>query len=149
MTLTEDYIKSQEESVNQVLNLLNVLIGLTLFLVFIGIICNQLVGFIQRKKEYAVLMSIALSIKQMRRVMVSEILFNALTGAILGTIGGLLLCLFLEQIMYAIGIAVPIIVDPKKVIVLFGVVVLLILLTAVLPIKSLSKLDIIEEIKKE
>lgn len=149
LTLTEDYIKSQEESVNQVLNLLNVLIGLTLFLVFIGIICNQLVGFIQRKKEYAVLMSIALSIKQMRRVMVSEILFNALTGAILGTIGGLLLCLFLEQIMYAIGIAVPIIVDPKKVIVLFGVVVLLILLTAVLPIKSLSKLDIIEEIKKE
>lgn len=149
LTLTEDYIKSQEESVNQVLNLLNVLIGLTLFLVFIGIICNQLVGFIQRKKEYAVLMSIALSIKQMRRVMVSEILFNALTGAILGTIGGLLLCLFLEQIMYAIGIAVPIIVDPKKVIVLFGVIVLLILLTAVLPIKSLSKLDIIEEIKKE
>ena len=51
--------------------------------------------------------------------------------------------------MYAIGIAVPIIVDPKKVIVLFGVVVLLILLTAVLPIKSLSKLDVIEEIKKE
>lgn len=149
LTLTEDYIKSQEDSVNQVLNLLNVLIGLTLFLVFIGIICNQLVGFIQRKKEYAVLMSIALSIKQMRRVMLSEIFFNALTGAILGTIGGLLLCLFLEQIMYAIGIAVPIIVDPQKMIVLFGVVVLLILLTAVLPIKSLSKLDIIEEIKKE
>lgn len=149
LTSTEDYIKSQEDSVNQVLNLLNVLIGLTLFLVFIGIICNQLVGFIQRKKEYAVLMSIAFSIKQMRRVMVSEILFNALTGAILGTIGGLLLCLFLKQIMYAIGIAVPIIVDPQKVIVLFGVVVLLILLTAVLPIKSLSKLDIIEEIKKE
>ena len=149
LTSTEDYIKSQEDSVNQVLNLLNVLIGLTLFLVFIGIICNQLVGFIQRKKEYAVLMSIAFSIKQMRRVMVSEIFFNALTGAMLGTIGGLLLCLFLKQIMYAIGIAVPIIVDPQKVIVLFGVVVLLILLTAVLPIKSLSKLDIIEEIKKE
>ena len=131
------------------LHLLNVLIGLTLFLVFIGIISNQLVGFIQRKKEFAVLISVALSVKQMRRVMINEVLFNALIGSILGTIDGLLLCVFLEQIMYAIGIAVPIIVDPKKVGMLFGFVVLLILLTAVLPIMNLRKLDIIEEIKNE
>ncbi|OPZ87453.1 MAG: FtsX-like permease family protein [Firmicutes bacterium ADurb.Bin419] len=149
LTLTEDYIKTQEDSVNQVLDLLNVLIGLTLFLVFIGIISNQLVGFIQRKKEFAVLISVALSVKQMRRVMINEVLFNALIGAILGTIDGLLLCVFLEQIMYAIGIAVPIIVDPQKVGMLFGFVVLLILLTAVLPIMNLRKLDIIEEIKNE
>ena len=149
LTLTEDYIKTQEDSVNQVLDLLNVLIGLTLFLVFIGIISNQLVGFIQRKKEFAVLISVALSVKQMRRVMINEVLFNALIGSILGTIDGLLLCVFLEQIMYAIGIAVPIIVDPKKVGMLFGFVVLLILLTAVLPIMNLRKLDIIEEIKNE
>lgn len=149
LTLTEDYIKTQEDSVNQVLDLLNVLIGLTLFLVFIGIISNQLVGFIQRKKEFAVLISVALSVKQMRRVMINEVLFNALIGAILGTVDGLLLCVFLEQIMYAIGIAVPIIVDLQKVGMLFGVVVLLILLTAVLPIMNLRKLDIIEEIKNE
>ena len=149
LTSTKDYVKKQEDSVNQVLDLLNVLIGLTLFLVFIGIISNQLVGFIQRKKEFAVLISVALSIKQMRRVMISEVLFNALTGVILGTSGGLLLSVFLEHIMYAIGIAVPIIVDPKKVGMLSGVVVLLILLTSVLPIMNLRKLDIIEEIKNE
>ena len=95
------------------------------------------------------LISVALSIKQMRRVMISEVLFNALTGVILGTSGGLLLSVFLEHIMYAIGIAVPIIVDPKKVGMLSGVVVLLILLTSVLPIMNLRKLDIIEEIKNE
>ena len=108
-----------------------------------------MVGFIQRKKEFAVLISVALSVKQMRRVMINEVLFNALIGAILGTVDGLLLCVFLEQIMYAIGIAVPIIVDLQKVGMLFGVVVLLILLTAVLPIMNLRKLDIIEEIKNE
>lgn len=149
LTLTEDYIKTQEDSVNQVLDFLKVLIGLTLFLVFIGIISNQLVGFIQRKKEFAVLLSVALSVKQMRRVLANEVLFNALTGTILGTVYGLLLCVFLEQIMFAIGIAVPIIIEPRKVGMLFGFVVLLILLTAILPIMNLRKLDIIEEIKNE
>lgn len=51
LILTEDYIKAQKDSVNQVLNLLNVLIGFTFFFVFIEIISNQLVGFIQRKKS--------------------------------------------------------------------------------------------------
>ncbi len=149
LTATEDYIKSQEDSVDQVLDLLKVLIGLTLFFVFIGIVSNQLVGFIQRKKEFAVLLSIALSIKQMRKVMVNEVLFNALTGVVIGTANGLLLCTFLEQIMYAIGIPVPIIIEPQKIGLLFGVCILLILTTVILPIMNLKKLDIIAELKDE
>ncbi|MBE6048416.1 MAG: ABC transporter permease [Clostridium sp.] len=149
LTTSEDYVGTQENSVNQVLSLIYALIGLTGILVIVGIINNQLVGFLQRQREYAILSSIAMSRSQLRLMMMIEVMFSFLISCILGGSLGLWLNKLVEKLLFGLGICINNNIDISKCLILILGVFVLLSLTSIVPMLRLRKIDVVEQIKNE
>ena len=79
----DEYITDQEESVAGIMSIFYVIIGLAVVLSFIGIINNQVISFIQRRKEIAVLNSTCMSKGQLKKMLFFEtLLANFIAAAI-------------------------------------------------------------------
>ncbi len=147
-TLEEDM--AQQKSSNQsVINMATGILGLSIILAVCGLLNNQMIGFIQRKREYAVLYSISMSRAQLRKMIFFETLGTFLTGGIFAAGLSWWLIKLLYVVLMGIGMGYPLELGAEKLLQLLGVVFVLLLTTSVSPMRKISKLRVIEEIKYE
>ncbi len=143
------YIDNQKTQVMSLISAFTALMGMGVLLSFIGIINNQIISFMQRKREYAMLYSTSMSKKQLKRLITLEtaLSFGAMSIFALAVSYGM--SFITDAGMKAMTICVPIIYDFKGLLLLTVGVYVVMILTSIAPKFKLRKMKVIDEIKYE
>ena len=146
---TEEYIKDQEEEVGAITSIVYVVIGISVLLAFVGIINNQIISFIQRQKELAILNSTCMSKKQIMKMLALETIIANLVSIILAIIISYITTTLINNFMNIIQIYLNIKFDLYEVSKFAGIIYLVLILTLLVPFIKIRKMNIVDEIKYE
>lgn len=145
----DEYINLQKNYNKTILGVVGILIGMGIALSFIGITNNQIIGFMQRKREYAVLYSTSMSKGQIKKLIILETLISFGVMGICAISLSYLFKIILEQLVNSMYTNVPVILDIKSTILLvFGIYIVMIF-TTIIPKRKINKMNVISEIKYE
>ena len=78
----DDFCNIQRKNISSFMSLFYIIITLALALSFVGIINNELISFMERTKELAVLNSVCMSKKQLRKMLVIESITSNIVACI-------------------------------------------------------------------
>ena len=145
----EEFVDRQEEQTASMLSMFYVIIGLAISLSFIGIVNNQIISFIQRRKEFAVLTSTCMSKSQLKKMLIVETILANIISCSVAVVVGFITTRIIESFMQGLTLYVDIIFNWNIAFKFVGIIFLVLLFTVVIPIKRLSKMKIVEEIKYE
>ena len=143
------YIETQKTQVMSLISAFSGLMGMGVLLSFIGIVNNQIISFMQRKREFAMLYSTSMSKKQLKRLITLEtaLSFGAMSIFALAVSYGMRF--IADAGMKAMTICVPIIYDFKGLLLITLGVYVLMVFTSIVPKRKLRKMKVIDEIKYE
>lgn len=145
----KEYIDFQEQQTSSIMGIFYVILGLSVVLSFIGIVNNQIISFIQRRRELAVLNSTCMSKGQLKKMLIVETLLSNLISIIFVLIVSFASVVFINYFMQGIEMYVNIKYDLKSVLKFVGIVYVLLLFTLIIPVRKLKKMNIVNEIKYE
>lgn len=145
----QEWIGSDKENTNQIMNIVYGILILGTGLAMIGLVNNGLVAFEQRKRSLAVLNSICMTKRQLYKMAVEENIFSFITAAIPGLILSRILTIYLEKTMAGMAMFLNMAFDVKGVLILLGIILALTIIEAIVPIRKIKKLDLVREIKYE
>lgn len=145
----KDYINEQKQSNMSLLNMIFIMIGIGVVLSFIGILNNQIIGYIQRKRELAVLYSTAMSKKQLKRLILIETFLSFGIAIIAATGIGYVLSRILEQLLNGMYLSMQLEYNFTDISKLVICVLIIMLLTAINPRRKIKKMNVVDEIKYE
>jgi putative ABC transport system permease protein len=143
----EELKADQSESIDQLVTLIYVLLGLSVIVSVFGIVNTLALTILERTRELGMLRAIGSSRSQVRRMVRYESVINALLGTVVGTVIGLALAaaavtaLDEEGLILSIPAALPFVVLVAAII--LGIV------AAIGPARRTSRLDIIEALQYE
>jgi len=145
----QTYIDTQKTQVMSLISAFSALMGMGVLLSFIGIVNNQIISFMQRKREFAMLYSTSMSKKQLKRLITLEtaLSFGAMSIFALAVSYGMRF--IADAGMKAMTICIPIIYDFKGLLLITLGVYVLMVLTSIVPKRKLRKMKVIDEIKYE
>lgn len=143
----DEYLKMQSNQTQGIVTLVWLLLAFSIIMAILGIMNNQIIGFIQRKKEYAVLYSVAMSKGQLKVMILFETLMTFFVGCLLGGLLSFWLKELLENLMYSIGIFLSINIQVYSLLGMIAIVFLVLGITSIFPVKRMSRINIIAEIK--
>ena len=145
----DEFIEGQNQQMGSIMSMFYVIIGLAISLSFIGIINNQIIGFMQRKRELAVLNSTCMSRKQIKKMLVLETVIANFISCVLAVICGVLSTGIVDKFMQGLSMYVDITFDYKAAFIFAGCVFIALLITLFVPARRLRKMNIVDEIKYE
>ena len=145
----EEYIGEQEQQTGSIMSIFYVILGLSVILSFIGIVNNQIISFLQRRRELAILNSTCMSRGQLKKMLITETLLSNFVASILVLIVSYASTGFINYFMQGIEMYVSIRYDLGSILVFVGFVYVLLLFTLIIPIIKLRKMNIVNEIKYE
>ena len=146
---TYEYIDFQENQTKGIMGIFYVIIGLSVALSFIGIVNNQVISFINRRRELAVLNSTCMSKKQIKSQLLTEtILANLIAGGII-LFGSYVSTMFIDYFMQGIDMYIPIKYDILIVLKFILIIFVVLLFTNIIPSRKLKRMNIVNEIKYE
>ncbi len=143
------YIDTQEEQTAGIMSVFYVIIGLAVCLSFVGIVNNQIIGFIQRKRELAVLNSTCMSKGQIKKMLFTETLLTSVISGIIACIVVIPSVYMVNTSMEGLSMYMNIGYNLLDSIKFVGIVVAILLFTTLIPIRKLRKMNIVSEIKYE
>ena len=126
-----------------------VIIGLAVVLSFIGIINNQVISFIQRRKEIAVLNSTCMSKGQLKKMLFFETLLANLIAAAIAIVTSILATDMIDNFMKGMAMYVQVEYSFKTALVFTGIIIAVLVFTLISPLRRLKKINIVNEIKYE
>lgn len=144
-----EYFAIQRESVGGIVSLTVLITIVSVLLAVIGLVNNQMIGFIQRKREYVILYSVSMSRAQLRIMMFFEVLGTFVIGVLLGTALSIWLNTLLEDLMFSIGMYMPMEYDLLPVFGVAAVIFLFLMLTSIPPMRRLTTINVVNELKYE
>ena len=140
-----EFVASQEEEIDLIVGVINGMLGLTLFVAFLGVINTIVLSVIERTREVGLLRAVGMSRRQVRGTIRWESVIVCLFGAFLGIGLGVL---FATAAVAALPDDVI-----GSVVVPYGTVVYVVLLAAlagilaaVLPARRAARLDVLDAI---
>lgn len=145
----KEYIDVQEQQTNSIMGIFYVILGLSVFLSFIGIVNNQVINFIQRRRELAILNSTCMSRGKLRKMLFTETILSNLVASIFVIIVSFVSVIFIDYFMQGIDMYVEIKYNLSSVLKFVGIVYVILLFTLIIPMKKLRKMNIVNEIKYE
>ena len=145
----EEFIRLQQSYVDNIVGLVRGLMFLAVSLASLGIINNQLISYMQRKKELAILYSVAMNKRQLRSMLLLESVGTFFIGCLLGGVLGIMLLPILEVCIKAIGIVYIMKVDYSALLTTLSLIFAILMLTSISPVLMVGKIDIVQEIKYE
>jgi putative ABC transport system permease protein len=140
--------QSQQNSINQLLGLIYVLLALAVLVALIGIVNTLMLSVFERTREIGLLRAVGMKRGQVRRMIRSESVIIALLGAVVGIVVGAALGLALASSLRNQGvtnIAIPV----RSLIAFLVVSALLGLIAATWPARRAAKLDVLAAISTE
>ena len=149
MYTTEEYITEQEEQISSITNIVYLVIGISVALSFIGIINNQIIGFINRKKELAILNSTCMNKIQIKKMIALETIIANLISLVIAVLVSAVTVIFVNIFLNNVGFYLNIRFEFDVIIKFVVLVYVILLLTLFVPFRKLKKMNIVEEIKYE
>ena len=104
----QQFINSQEASINSELNLLYILLALSIIVSLFGIVNTLVLTVFERTRELGMLRAIGMTRRQTRRMIRHEAVITALLGATLGIPVGIGLAALFDRALKGIPFAVPV-----------------------------------------
>ena len=146
---TEEYISEQENQTASIMSIFYVILGLSVFLSFIGIINNQIISFIQRRRELAILNSTCMSKAQIRKMLFTETILANTVASIFVFITAYASVGFINYFMQGLEMYITVPFNFMVVFEFVGIVYIILLFTLIIPAIKLNKMKIVNEIKYE
>lgn len=146
----EDFFGSQIESNDSIMKMITAVVYFSLAICFIGIANNQISDFLNRKKEFAVLISTSMSHNQLKRLLVLQVIFSAVFSIIFG----ILLSVFCTRMLSNIvsyfrilrdGFTYPVFDS----LMISAVAFLMFMLLISVPMYIITKIDIYYQLRRE
>ena len=145
----DDFCNIQRKNINSFMSLFYIIISLALVLSFVGIINNQIISFMERTKEIAVLNSVCMSKKQLRKMLVIENITSNIVACTFGFIVSIMSLRYMNKLMYGIKMYTDIQYQYIVGLIIMGIVLIVLLSTVIVPIKKMKKINVVEAIKYE
>jgi putative ABC transport system permease protein len=146
--LTASKFKEESlEPLNDVLNILYALLGLSVLVSFFGIVNTMVLTVFERTRELGMLRAVGMHRRQVRRMIRHESIVTALIGAALGIIVGLFLAFLVTRILEDEGVPFALPLVPLVVFVLAAILVGI--LAAIVPARRASRLNILRALQYE
>lgn len=143
------FLQIQQDNISGIVNMVWLILLLSILLAVVGVVNNTFLGFIQRKQEYAVLLSTSMSKAQVKLMLFSEVMFTVLLSCIFAVSITPWVTIVLTDLLYSIGICVDISIDLRYMFVVSLIVFLALLSTLVVPLVNLNKMKLIDELKRD
>jgi len=148
--LSEEY---QDEAKGLASVLSAVVVG-SVVLTLIGVAGNQTFAFITRKREIALIYSVVMGRRKLRKLLFLESLFSIGLSALIAVVATPIFYLDASHLMMTLSsdgvdILRPELIDIGPIAVLVVLILVVYVLTVIAPIKSLNKMKISEELKYE
>lgn len=141
-----EFIKKEiNNNFENVMTIVLIIMGVSL----IGIINNQTVCFLERKKEFAILYSTSMSRKQINNMILLELLLSYLCSSILAIIFSLFIIRLLKYTLDFIGLYMNLSFSIIGVVLLLIVIGLLMSVIYLVMKRKIKKMNIVEELKYE
>lgn len=144
-----EFIEEQEQRVSGLLSTVWIFLVLSILLSAIGLVNNQVIGFIQRKREYAVLYSVSMSKAQLNTMIFFEIMCSFLIGCISGLALSIWMGKLLGVLLSSIGIYLEFNFQWANILTVVGAIFVILILTAIIPMFKILRMNVIQEIKYE
>jgi putative ABC transport system permease protein len=141
----QQFISSQEASINSELNLLYILLALSIVVSLFGIVNTLVLTVFERTRELGMMRAIGMTRRQTRRMIRHESVITALLGAALGIPLGVGLAALFDRALNDIPFDVP----SGKIVVFVVAAILVGLIAAILPARRASRLNILNALQYE
>jgi ABC-type antimicrobial peptide transport system permease subunit len=141
----EQFKKNQISGINQILNILYVLLGLSVIVSLFGIVNTLALSVFERTRELGLLRAIGTTRRQVRQMIRQESVVTALIGAVLGILLGIGLGGLLAARIEFIAFRIP---GGTLIIVAIAAIVVGIL-AAIMPARRASRLNVLEALQYE
>ena len=142
-----EFRESQEESINQLLALIYVLLALSVIISLFGVVNTLVLTIYERTREIGMLRAIGASRSQIRRMVRYESLITAMIGAIIGAVLGLLIAIAAVEALkdegLVLGIPIAGIVAVLIVAAIAGVI------AGIWPARRAAKIEVMEALQYE
>ena len=147
----EEITQNEVEQRSGIMGILTALIVLSFVLTIIGVSGNQTIGFENRRREIAVLYSVAMSRKKLNRLLILENAISiGLSAVVAYVISPLLVRNFAAALVMATGGDLPDITFDVGVIAVYMVIAFtIVMLTNIIPVRRIKKMNCSLELKYE
>lgn len=137
--------KDMKDAYENIAIVILVIVGIAL----IGIINNQSVSFMERKKEFAILYSTSMSRKQINNMLSKELLLSYMISSLFSVFFTLMLIRLLRYVISTLGIYIPLSFNIFGIVVLLLIVAFIMIIIYLLMKRKIKRMNIVEEIKYE
>lgn len=145
----DEFIKTQELRVGGLISTIWIFLTLSILMAAIGLINNQVIGFIQRKHEYAILYSVSMSKAQLNSMILFEIVNSFFIGCVVGLSLSIWMSMLLERLLSSIGVYLKFDFQWANILMVVGIIFVTLLLTAIVPIIKILRMNVVQQIKYE
>lgn len=145
----EEYYARMDEGSESITGLLDALAVIGILLAVISVSGQQMIGFEQRKHELAVLRSQGMSISQLSKMLLCETLLTAVLPVLLYLCTGRFVILIIEQTLSSLDMQIPISYEYFGIAVFLTIMTLAVILTVLISIFSLKRMNTAEQLKCE
>ncbi|MCR4796449.1 MAG: ABC transporter permease [Ruminococcus sp.] len=147
-TTGEYYARMDEES-HSITGLLDALAVIGVLLAVISVSGQQTIGFEQRRHELAVLRSQGMSISQISKMLICETMLTAFLPVIIYLCIGHFVIMMIARILSELDMKIPISFDYFGIAVFLAVMLSSVIMTVLIPILSLKRMNTAEQLKCE
>ncbi len=145
----EEYYARMDEGSESITGLLDALAVIGILLAVISVSGQQMIGFEQRRHELAVLRSQGMSISQLLEMLLCETLLTAVLPVLLYLCTGRFVILIIEQTLSSLDMQIPISYEHLGIAEFIAVMAAAVILTVLIPIFSLKRMNTAEQLKCE
>lgn len=145
----EEYYARMDEGSESITGLLDALAVIGILLAVISVSGQQMIGFEQRKHELAVLRSQGMSISQLSKMLLCETLLTAVLPVLLYLCTGRFVILIIEHTLSSLDMQIPISYEYFGIAVFLTIMTLAVILTVLISIFSLKRMNTAEQLKCE
>jgi putative ABC transport system permease protein len=143
----EQFKQDSMKPLNDILNVLYVLLGLSVIVSVFGIVNTLVLTVFERTRELGMLRAVGMTRRQVRRMIRHESIVTSLIGAALGIVVGIFLALLVTRALSSEGIVFAV---PYGSLALFVVAAIVVgLLAAILPARRASRLNVLRALQYE
>lgn len=145
----EEYYARMDEGSESITGLLDALAVIGILLAVISVSGQQTIGFEQRRHELAILRSQGMSISQLSKMLLCETLLTAVLPVLLYLCTGRFVILIIEHTLSSLDMQIPISYEHLGIAEFIAVMAAAVILTVLIPIFSLKRMNTAEQLKCE
>lgn len=147
--LSEEYYAAADGDSESITGLLYALAVMGVLLAVISVSGEQMIGFSGRRHELAVLRSQGMSVGQLSKMLLTETALTVLVPILLFISAGHPVVLFITKTLGSLEMNIPISYEKSGLAVFIAVMSAAVILTVLIPIRSLKHMNVADELKRE